>query len=345
METMRCTDLPVERLDAIVSGFSDVRVTVIGDYSLDRYGQGEVKGVSRETGQRVPRLWWHSFNPGGAGNVAWNLADMGGRVHAACAIGDDGFGGIMTRFMEERGIDLGGVIRDDQRITGSYEKIQVRDTHSGEERELRIDVDNENPIAPGSEEALLRRIECATAEGHVLVAADYNEEAMGVLTDRVTRAIVEAAEGASRLVAAISRTRPMAFAPAMLVVNEYEACHATGVAAPDIFDDVPDDTVHEAARAIVDRTGRPAFVTLGSRGMLVMRPGGSSTRVATLEPRGPIDITGAGDSALAGIVLSLAVGASPEEAACVGNLAAYVTIHKVRATGTATPAELRAVLS
>ena len=42
------------RLDAIVGDFGRVDITVIGDYCLDRYGEGEVKGVSRETGGPSP---------------------------------------------------------------------------------------------------------------------------------------------------------------------------------------------------------------------------------------------------------------------------------------------------
>ncbi|MDI7277942.1 MAG: PfkB family carbohydrate kinase, partial [Anaerolineae bacterium] len=68
--------------------------------------------------------------------------------------------------------------------------------------------------------------------------------------------------------------------------------------------------------------------------------GRSATAVPTVRETGPIDPVGAGDSALAGIACALAVGASPEEAALVGNLCAAVTIRKIGTTGTASPAEV-----
>lgn len=340
IKIMRCGEMSAARLDAIVGGFGRVDITVIGDYCLDRYGEGEVKGVSRETGDPIGKLWWHSFAPGGCGNVACNVASLGARVRATSVLGSDDFGAVILHHLVEAGIAVDGVVQDPNRITGSYEKLQIADAEGGA-REVRVDVDNKQPVSQEAERRLLDEIGNAAEWRQAIVAADYNEVAVGVLTEAVTRAIAQAGANKDLLVAAISRTRVIDFAPAMLVVNEYEACHATGVAAPGIFDDVPDAVTARAAQALVERTGRPSFVTMGSRGVLVTRTDGTATRVATMEPHGPIDITGAGDSALAGIVLSLAVGASPEEAAIIGNLAAYVTIHKVRAAGTATPAELR----
>ena len=55
---------------------------------------------------------------------------------------------------------------------------------------------------------------------------------------------------------------------------------------------------------------------------------------------GAIDIVGAGDSVTAGIVSSLAAGASAMEAALIGNLAASITIRQIGTTGTASPKQV-----
>jgi sugar/nucleoside kinase (ribokinase family) len=65
-------------------------------------------------------------------------------------------------------------------------------------------------------------------------------------------------------------------------------------------------------------------------------------RVPALVPEGPIDPVGAGDSVTAGMVASLLSGASPIEAASVGNLVASITIRQLGTTGTASPAEVLA---
>jgi sugar/nucleoside kinase (ribokinase family) len=82
------------------------------------------------------------------------------------------------------------------------------------------------------------------------------------------------------------------------------------------------------------------FVTCGERGMLVSDP--EVIHVPTVQVRGSIDPTGAGDSATAGAVLALTSGASPAQAALVGNLVASVTVRQLGTTGSATPADVLA---
>jgi sugar/nucleoside kinase (ribokinase family) len=82
-------------------------------------------------------------------------------------------------------------------------------------------------------------------------------------------------------------------------------------------------------------TGAPVFVTCGDRGMLVSAP--EVRHVPGIQVKGPIDPTGAGDSATAGAVLALTSGASHVQAALVGNLVAAVTVRQLGTTGTASP--------
>ena len=87
------------------------------------------------------------------------------------------------------------------------------------------------------------------------------------------------------------------------------------------------------------RTGRPVFLTLSERGTLLFTEKGT-TRVPTIQVRGEVDPVGAGDSISAGVVASLAAGASLVEAGTIGNLTASVTVQQLGTTGTATPAQI-----
>jgi sugar/nucleoside kinase (ribokinase family) len=82
------------------------------------------------------------------------------------------------------------------------------------------------------------------------------------------------------------------------------------------------------------RTERPVFVTIGPEGILVFVEEGSQ-HVPGIPITGPIDIVGAGDSVMAGIASALCVGATPVEAALVGNLVASITVQQIGTTGTA----------
>jgi len=105
----------------------------------------------------------------------------------------------------------------------------------------------------------------------------------------------------------------------------------------------PDATVDlgELAAAMARlraETGAPICVTCGAGGMVASDP--EPTHVPGVRVEGPIDPTGAGDSATAGAVLALTSGAQLPEAALVANLVASITIQQLATTGTARPDQL-----
>ena len=89
------------------------------------------------------------------------------------------------------------------------------------------------------------------------------------------------------------------------------------------------------AHALYERNGKPVYLTVGADGVVVFGPEGR-THVPGIRVAGPIDIVGAGDSTMAGIVSALCCGATNAEAALVGNLVASITIQQIGTTGTAT---------
>jgi sugar/nucleoside kinase (ribokinase family) len=97
-----------------------------------------------------------------------------------------------------------------------------------------------------------------------------------------------------------------------------------------------------AALQLAKRADRTVFLTRGERGMIVAEPTGETAAVPGVPVSGPIDPTGAGDSASAGILLALAAGAHPIQAALVGNLTASITVQQLRTTGVASPAAVQA---
>ena len=100
-------------------------------------------------------------------------------------------------------------------------------------------------------------------------------------------------------------------------------------------------TVREAALLLASRTSRPVFCTMGEQGILVTQPPQNPELVPGVPIAGPVDIVGAGDAATSGIVTSLLAGATPLEAAAVGNLVASITVQQLGTTGTASPEQVR----
>ena len=117
--------------------------------------------------------------------------------------------------------------------------------------------------------------------------------------------------------------------------NQFEAVGLEN-APPDAT--VSLEEINAALKRLRMETGAPIFVTRGAEGMVLSDP--EPTLVPGVRVKGPIDPTGAGDSATAGAVLALAAGAEMPEAALVGNLVASITIQQLATTGTARPAQL-----
>jgi sugar/nucleoside kinase (ribokinase family) len=172
----------------------------------------------------------------------------------------------------------------------------------------------------------------------VIVADQVAERNCGVITDRVREEL--AALGRrypEKVFLADSRARIGEFRDVSVKPNRREAAAAF---EPEREGEASVEEARELARRFAARNGRPAFVTLGESGILVADAGGV-THVPGITVTGEIDAVGAGDSATAGIVSALCAGATPVEAAQVGNLVASITVQQLGTTGTASPDAVR----
>jgi sugar/nucleoside kinase (ribokinase family) len=152
-----------------------------------------------------------------------------------------------------------------------------------------------------------------------------------VITDRVRLAISELARAnPATIVLADSRERIGEFRDVTLKPNIREATRATGLT-----------DLAAAGRELRRRTHRPVIVTHGDRGMYLFELD-SEQHIPAIPVAGSIDIVGAGDSAMAGLVAGLCAGGTLAESALVGNLAASLTIQQLGVTGTATRAQILA---
>jgi sugar/nucleoside kinase (ribokinase family) len=152
-----------------------------------------------------------------------------------------------------------------------------------------------------------------------------------VITDRVRLALSELARANSAtIVLADSRERIGEFRDVMLKPNTREATRATGLT-----------NLAAAGRELRRRTHRPVIVTHGDRGMYLFELEGEQ-HIPAIPVAGPIDVVGAGDSAMAGLVAALCAGGTLAESALVGNLVASLTIQQLGVTGTATRAQILA---
>jgi sugar/nucleoside kinase (ribokinase family) len=167
-----------------------------------------------------------------------------------------------------------------------------------------------------------------------------------VVTDAVRECLIRLGrERRPLLMYADSRERIGRFREMLIKCNDREALEQFGK-----YDGqtIEAEVLHQCGNELARRTGRLVFITRGAQGQLIfdpMRPDAEATCVPAVPVEGEIDICGAGDATSAALVSSLCAGATPEEAAMIGNLAASVTIRKIGQTGTASPEEILAAHS
>lgn len=337
-----------DRLNKILARIPNLRVAVFGDFFLDKYLVTDPALLERslETGLEARQVVEIRCSPGAAGTVTNNLSALGvGQIAAVGAIGDDGQGYELLRGLHRTRVDTTRLLQSERLFTPTYMKTMVR-TPTGEQELERVDIKNRTPMPAEMEEHLITALtELVEGQRHpvdaVILADQVQERNCGVVTDRCRLAIAElAGKHPEVLFFADSRVRIGEFRGVIIKPNKLEAAHALN---PGWTGDVTRTQAAAIGRALALRNSRPVFLTVGEEGMLVCE-GETCEHVPAPPVGGPIDIVGAGDSAMAGIVCALCTGANLREAAFLGNLCASVTIRKLGTTGTASPEELRAAL-
>ena len=329
------------RLQHVLGTLPRLTIGLVGDLFLDRYlelvpGSRE---LSIETGLEAYQVEQVRNSPGALGTVLGNLAALGaGLLVPVTVIGDDGHGYDLLKEVRKLPVDPAHVLAIPGRLTPTYTK-PMRPDGAGQLQELnRLDVRTRGPLTEEVTAELCRRVEQVFRTSDGLVVLDQLvDEDCGVVNAAVRDTLARlAAEQPHKLLYVDSRRFLGKFTAGTLKGNRQEVLtHARSAGEGD-------PAVDEALACLTRRTGRPAFCTLGERGILVARPGEVPVLVPGYPVTGPIDIVGAGDAATSGIVSALLAGCNELEAAATGNLVASITVQQLGTTGTATPEQVLA---
>ncbi len=303
-----------EVIPLIEADWRKIHALVVGDVMLDKYVWGEVQRISPEAPVPVVRTNWQDEQPGGAANVAMNLAHLGARVTVAGYTGGDKDREHLETLLIEAGVEpvltaVAGV--------PTTSKLRIM---GGNQQMLRLD-NEASPAAwePGREE-LLVHVLTILPDMHVVVLSDY---AKGVLTDPVCRTIIEEARLLDIPVIVDPKNRNFTRYRGATTIcpNRKELSLATGESADDL------DSLLEAGQSLLPWLGMKYMaVTLSERGIAVLHE--RSCCVLPAVVRQVFDVSGAGDTAIAVIALALASKLNIETAAQVANLAAGIVVGK-----------------
>src|SRR3954469_11094859 len=316
--------------DTLAQAFGRQTVLCIGDLMLDEFVYGEVSRISPEAPAPVIRAQRSETNIGGAGNVARNIASLGGQCIFTGLIGEDEVGvRLAVTLQQEPGIES-VLVHDPSRPT--TRKVRFVSEHFSSHM-LRADWELAQPAAPEIEQKLIDAILPQLARADIVLLSDY---AKGVLTARVIRNVIDAAKKLGKRVIVDPKSANLAIyrGATLLTPNRKEFAEATRSRAD------TEASIAEAARdAIYLADCEAILVTQGEHGMTLVTRTGETIHVPAL-PVKVNDVSGAGDTVAAALALALAADGDWEVALRVANAAAAVAVGK-KGTATVTPAELR----
>lgn len=308
--------------------FSHVRVLCIGDVMLDRFINGHVKRISPESPVPVLSIAGTTCVPGGAANVARNVASLGGSCTLVGVVGDDPVARDLRQTLERIGGLRCAFCVTPDRPTSEKIRFVAQGQHM-----LRADSEITAPIGSAIAGEVMASVERLAPEHDVMVLSDY---AKGLLTDEVVRRCIGIAKAHGLPVVVDPKSVALQrYAGATVVTpNSKEVFDATGI---DPTDD--DARAKEAGEAILGQAGVAAvLLTRAHRGMTLVQPGTDAIHIQA-SAREVFDVVGAGDTVIATLSLALGAGMDLAEAARLANFAAGVVVGK-RGTATVTQTEL-----
>jgi D-beta-D-heptose 7-phosphate kinase/D-beta-D-heptose 1-phosphate adenosyltransferase len=302
--------------------FSHLRILILGDVMLDRFQHGEVERISPEAPVPVIRLTSRSDMAGGAGNVAANIASLGGNATLIGLAGDDEAGKQLTAL-------LAANPRIDPRLVIIAGRPTITKTRfiAGRQQMARADEESRDIVPPAAGEQLAAAALAALSGADAVILSDYGK---GVLSDSVIGTVIAAARHAKKPVFVdpkgqdYSRYR----GATCITPNLRELGEAVGQKL-----DNRDAAIEPAAQKLrLAADAHALLVTRSERGMTLIEHDQPPVSIPA-RAREVFDVSGAGDTVIAALALAHADGRPLSQAMHIANAAAGVVVSKL---GTAT---------
>ena len=298
------------RMGGLLPPTVSARILVVGDFMVDRYWFGDTVRVSQEAPVPVVDVADVEDRPGGAANVALNIATLGARCVFVAAVGRDAAARGVRKRLEAAGVEC-----DFVEVPAWQTTLKIR-VVSQRQQLLRADV--EAPLPESVSEAVQARVAARLPDVDAVILEDYDK---GVLA--APEALVECAKAAGVTVLVDPKHKPFTrYAGADVIKpNRREFQRAVGTWR---------DEAELAAKgeAVLERTGAGALVvTQGSDGLTVVRREGGASHVSGHDVQ-IYDRTGAGDTVAAALGVGIGLGWDLMEAARMANAAAGLVCAK-----------------
>lgn len=307
--------------------FQHAKLLVIGDVMLDRYWHGSASRVSPEAPVPVVQVANREDRPGGAGNVALNIAALGSAVRLVGVVGDDESGlELLSR------LKAAGVYCD---FLQSEEKPTITKLRIISQHQQLIRLDFEKAFEASDIIGLQDKAKSLVDDSQVMVLSDYGKGALQDIIDLIDL-------GRSRNIPIIVDPKGADFTKyrgATLItpnLTEFEAVVGGS--------DNEDEFVNKGLRLVRELNLEAILITRGEHGMTLIRPDSPELHLPA-RAQEVFDVTGAGDTVISVLAASMAAGDGLADATALANLAAGLVVGKLGTAAISGPELRRAMLA
>lgn len=302
-----------DSLHSILTKAQDATIAVLGDVMLDRYYWGAVTRISPEAPVPVVDVESETCHLGGAANVAANIRSLHAHPVMFGVVGNDEHGHLLRQLTKEAGLDADGLIVSESRPT------TVKTRVIGNNQQLiRLDKEVRSVVGTDVVEKTVDKLR-SYADLKAIILEDYDK---GFLSDAMITAVIQMANEKNIPVLVDPKRHALHVYQGVFLYkpNRKEASEVLGRSLPTI------DDVVEAGRELQSTLQCPnVLITLGSSGMMLFEEQGVVSSVPT-RARSVADVSGAGDTAIATLAVSIAGGATVKQASALANAAAGVVV-------------------
>lgn len=331
METINNkTLIDKEKLYTAIENYKNVKVLVIGDIILDEYIWGRSTRLSPEAPVPILEAQKTSYILGGASNVVNNLSSLGGNVCIIGVVGDDLYAEKVKELLKNSNIEYDCLITDNDRPT----TVKTRMIAHNHQQLGRVDREKKSPIDFKTESSIKEALDKKIDNVDAVILSDY---AKGVLTSDLTKYIIKVSKDKGKIILAD---------PKGIDYEKYRGVdlitpnRAEAEASTRLSDNTDAITLAKEVCKLVN--SRHGFVTLGEDGVLLIDE--EEVTHITAVTSDVYDVTGAGDTLISTVALSLAATKGDyKTSVMLGNYAAGVVVRKV-GTSTISQEELKDII-
>lgn len=304
----------------ITESFSKVKILVVGDVMLDRYWWGSVNRISPEAPVPVVNLDNMSLLPGGAANVAANVAGLGAEPFLIGVVGEDEGAELFPEILAAQNVSAQFLLKIPTRRTTIKTRVIA---HS--QQIVRIDQESKANLNSEEEKLLLDAVDKIIDEVEIIIVSDY---AKGVVTENLTLRLITSARDKNKFIFIDPKGKSFAKyrGATLLTPNRYEVSEVSHL------DNFEQSSIEDIGRTMLSKLAlQSLLITQGEAGMTLFDAKGQVFHLP-VSARKVYDVTGAGDTVIASLAVAVGAGANFLEAAKFANKAAGLVVEQIGTT-------------